>query len=67
MINDTDSWMTGINTNVEGKSLKSIVSYTESVQEYKKWYRNCRESGHQPLILDSKVPKATAGDVSQGP
>ncbi|PSN61559.1 cyclohexanone monooxygenase [Corynespora cassiicola Philippines] len=54
MINEVDSWMTGVNTNVEGKNVKNVARYTGSIQEYKKWCRECRESGYSGLVFASK-------------
>ena len=33
--NDVDSWMTGINLNVEGKQTRTIVRYTGTAPEYR--------------------------------
>ncbi|OAL49300.1 FAD/NAD(P)-binding domain-containing protein [Pyrenochaeta sp. DS3sAY3a] len=56
MINDVDSWMTGVNNNVKGKNVRSVARYTGTVQEFKRWCRECRESGYQDLILKSNTP-----------
>ncbi|KAJ4354470.1 uncharacterized protein N0V89_006207 [Didymosphaeria variabile] len=55
MINEVDSWMTGVNKNVKGKTVRSVARYTGSVQEYKRWCRECRDSGYQGLMFASKV------------
>lgn len=55
MINDVDSWMTGVNRNVKGKTVRSVARYTGSVQEYKRWCRECRETGYQGLTFASKT------------
>ncbi|KAL5458743.1 hypothetical protein PMIN06_003207 [Paraphaeosphaeria minitans] len=55
MINEVDSWMTGVNKNVKGKNVRNVARYSGSVQEYKKWCRECRDSGYQGLVFASKV------------
>lgn len=59
MINDIDSWMTGVNKNVKGKNVRSVARYTGTVQEFKRWCRECRESGYQGLILKSNIPRSS--------
>lgn len=54
MINEVDSWMTGVNKNVKGKNVRSVARYTGSVQEYKRWCRECKDSGYQGLMFASK-------------
>lgn len=40
LINEVDSWMTGVNTNVSGKTVRSVARYTGSAVEYRK---RCKE------------------------
>ncbi|RAK75442.1 flavin-containing monooxygenase [Aspergillus fijiensis CBS 313.89] len=40
LANEIDSWLTGVNTNVEGKQERSVARYTGSAVEYRK---RCRE------------------------
>jgi hypothetical protein len=37
-----DSWLTGVNTNVDGKTERIVARYTGSAVEYRK---KCKESG----------------------
>ncbi|KAJ5503645.1 hypothetical protein N7463_006519 [Penicillium fimorum] len=39
--NEIDSWMTGVNTNVKGKTVRSVARYAGSAVEYR---RRCAES-----------------------
>ncbi|KAJ5791880.1 uncharacterized protein N7518_008891 [Penicillium psychrosexuale] len=39
--NEIDSWMTGVNTNVKGKTVRSVARYSGSAVEYR---RRCAES-----------------------
>ncbi|KAJ4301889.1 hypothetical protein N0V90_003985 [Kalmusia sp. IMI 367209] len=67
MINDVDSWMTGVNKNVKGKNVRSVARYTGSVQEYKRWCRECRESGYRGLILGSKARGTVDAFLAKSP
>ncbi|KAF7555497.1 hypothetical protein G7Z17_g2118 [Cylindrodendrum hubeiense] len=52
LANEIDSWLTGVNTNVEGKSVRTVARYGGSVVEYR---RRCEESktfGFPGLIFD---------------
>lgn len=44
LINEVDSWMTGVNTNVKGRNVRSVVRYTGSAVEYRKRLDNVRKS-----------------------
>ena len=37
LANEIDSWMTGINMNVEGKQTRTLVRYSGSAPEYRAW------------------------------
>ena len=45
LMNEVDGWMTGVNTNVPGKSVRSIVTYAGGLVEYRKRCEQCRASG----------------------
>ncbi|KAE8349564.1 hypothetical protein BDV28DRAFT_140980 [Aspergillus coremiiformis] len=45
LLNEVDSWMTGINTNVPGKRVRSVVRYGGSAVEYRKRCQQCRAAG----------------------
>ncbi|CAI7579968.1 unnamed protein product [Penicillium discolor] len=42
LINEVDSWLTGVNTNVDGKKERIVARYTGSAVE---WRKKCKESG----------------------
>ncbi|KAJ5675502.1 hypothetical protein N7462_008399 [Penicillium macrosclerotiorum] len=42
LINEVDSWLTGVNTNVDGKTERIVARYTGSAIEYRKM---CKEHG----------------------
>lgn len=44
LINEVDSWMTGVNTNVKGRNVKSVVRYTGSAVDYRKRLDEARRS-----------------------
>ena len=44
LANEVDSWMTGINLNVEGKQTRKLVRYSGSAQEYRD---RCHQVAHQ--------------------
>ncbi|KAE8155024.1 hypothetical protein BDV25DRAFT_170340 [Aspergillus avenaceus] len=43
--NEIDSWMTGVNTNVPGKRVRSVARYGGSAVEYRKRCQQCRAAG----------------------
>ena len=49
--NDVDSWMTGVNLNVEGKQQRSIARYSGSARDYRNWCNRVAEGGYQELDL----------------
>lgn len=49
LINEVDSWMTGINKNVKGKTVRSVVRYSGSAIEYRRRCQECRETGYRGL------------------
>jgi cation diffusion facilitator CzcD-associated flavoprotein CzcO len=49
--NEIDSWMTGVNRNVKGKTQRSVARYAGSVQTYKKWCRESKEAGWEGLVF----------------
>ncbi|CAM1505174.1 Fc.00g108110.m01.CDS01 [Cosmosporella sp. VM-42] len=49
--NEVDSWMTGVNKNVKGKTVRSVARYAGSAVEYRKRCEDCRLSGWKGLIL----------------
>jgi cation diffusion facilitator CzcD-associated flavoprotein CzcO len=51
LINEVDSWMTGVNTNVKGKQVRSVARYSGSVIEYRRRTEACKKSGYKGLIF----------------
>ncbi|KAF2705436.1 hypothetical protein K504DRAFT_537031 [Pleomassaria siparia CBS 279.74] len=49
LTNEIDSWMTGVNTNVDGKTVRNVARYAGSVIEYRKRCEDCKVSGYQGL------------------
>ncbi|KAH7050136.1 hypothetical protein B0J12DRAFT_699537 [Macrophomina phaseolina] len=49
--NDVDSWMTGVNTNIKGKDVRSVARYTGAAQESRGRGLECKKSGYKDLIL----------------
>lgn len=49
LVNEVDSWMTGVNTNVKGKQVRSVARYSGSVIEYRRRMEECKESGYKGL------------------
>lgn len=47
LINEVDSWMTGVNKNVKGKSVRTVARYTGSAVEYRRRCRECKEAGYE--------------------
>ncbi|KAF7189150.1 2-oxo-Delta(3)-4,5,5-trimethylcyclopentenylacetyl-CoA monooxygenase [Pseudocercospora fuligena] len=51
LVNEIDSWMTGINKNVKGKTVRSVVRYSGSAIEYRRRCRECKEKGYDGLAF----------------
>lgn len=51
LINEVDSWMTGVNTNVKGKQVRSVARYSGSVIEYRRRTGECKKSGYKGLVF----------------
>jgi cation diffusion facilitator CzcD-associated flavoprotein CzcO len=51
LANEVDSWMTGVNRNVEGKSVRSIVRYSGTAPEYREWCDRVAAGGYRELEL----------------
>ena len=50
--NEVNSWMTGINSNVEGKQTRIIARYSGSAPAYRKWGDAVAAGGYQELALE---------------
>lgn len=49
LTNEIDSWMTGVNKNVKGKTKRSVARYSGNVIEYRKRCADCKASGYEGL------------------
>ena len=49
--NEVDSWMTGVNTNVKGKKVRSVARYAGSAIEYRRRCEECKKNGWAGLIF----------------
>ena len=49
--NEVDSWMTGVNSNVEGKQTRIIARYSGSAPAYRKWCDEVAMKGYRDLAL----------------
>lgn len=49
--NEVDSWMTGVNLNVEGKQVRSIARYSGTAPEYRAWCDEVAAKGYRDLHL----------------
>ena len=47
--NEIDSWMTGVNMNVEGKQERTLVRYSGSAPEYRAWCDKVAEGNYKEL------------------
>lgn len=45
LINEIDSWITGVNKNVKGRSERTVVRYTGHMHEYKRRCESCKSAG----------------------
>jgi cation diffusion facilitator CzcD-associated flavoprotein CzcO len=51
LINEVDSWMTGVNKNVKGKMVRSVARYAGSAVQYRKRCEECKLSSYEGLIF----------------
>lgn len=51
--NEVDSWMTGVNKNVKGKTVRSVARYSGSAIEFRRRCEECRASGWKGLAFAS--------------
>jgi hypothetical protein len=50
-MNEIGSWMTGVNSNVEGKQTRTIARYAGSAPAYRAWCDDVAARGYQELDL----------------
>ena len=50
--NEVDSWMTGVNMNVEGKHVRIIARYSGTAPEYREWCDRVAAGGYEGLAFE---------------
>jgi hypothetical protein len=51
LTNEVDSWMTGVNRNVDGKTTRVLARYIGSAQKYREWCDLVADNGYQHIAL----------------
>ncbi len=51
LANEVDSWMTGVNQNVEGKQVRIIARYSGTAPEYRERADRVAAGGYRELVL----------------
>jgi len=51
LANEVDSWMTGVNQNVEGKNVRIVARYSGTAPEYREWCDRVAADGYRELVL----------------
>jgi cation diffusion facilitator CzcD-associated flavoprotein CzcO len=51
LANEVDSWMTGVNQNVEGKQVRIIARYSGTAPEYRDWCDRVAAEEYRELLL----------------
>jgi cation diffusion facilitator CzcD-associated flavoprotein CzcO len=51
LANEVDSWMTGVNMNVEGKNVRIIARYSGTAPEYREWGDRVAADGYRELAM----------------
>jgi cation diffusion facilitator CzcD-associated flavoprotein CzcO len=51
LTNDIDSWMTGVNSNVDGKQVRTLARYSGSAPAYRAWCDAVAAGGYQEIDL----------------
>ena len=49
--NEVDSWMTGVNKNVRGKTVRTIARYMGSAVEFRRRCEECKDKGWEGLMF----------------
>ena len=49
--NEVDSWMTGVNRNVEGKTVRIIARYSGTAPDYRAWCDRVAEAGYKEIAF----------------
>ncbi|KAL3456176.1 putative flavoprotein [Aspergillus heterothallicus] len=51
LTNEVSSWLTGVNTNVDGKQERTVAKYCGSAVDYRKRCRQCRLAGWKGFVF----------------
>lgn len=51
LANEVDSWLTGVNTNVHGKTVRTVARYTGSAVDYRKRCKELQAGGWPGLTF----------------
>jgi hypothetical protein len=51
LTNEIDSWMTGVNRNVDGKEERVIAGYAGTARDYRAWCQRVVDGGYRELVL----------------
>ncbi|MEZ5855931.1 MAG: NAD(P)/FAD-dependent oxidoreductase [Hyphomicrobiaceae bacterium] len=47
--NEIDSWMTGVNSNIDGRQVRRLMRYSGSAPDYRKWCNRVAETGFKEI------------------
>jgi cation diffusion facilitator CzcD-associated flavoprotein CzcO len=51
LANEVDSWMTGVNMNVDGKQTRIVARYSGTAPDYRDWCDRVAAGGYRELVL----------------
>lgn len=51
LLNEVDSWMTGVNKNVDGKTTRTVARYAGNAVEFRRRCEECMESGYKGFMF----------------
>lgn len=51
LMNEIDSWMTGVNKNVKGKTVRSVARYSGNITEYRRRCEEVKKTGYKGLVF----------------
>jgi cation diffusion facilitator CzcD-associated flavoprotein CzcO len=57
----TPSWITSVNTNIEGRTSIQVLLYLGTQQQFRAYYNNVVENGYEGLILDGVAGEKAPG------
>jgi len=58
--NEVDSWMTGVNKNIKGKTVRSVARYSGHAAEYRRRCAECKAKGWKGFIFKADQLQASA-------